>query len=388
MVQINSTTWFTTLALLASALLTQAAPSSKVCVVQKSKTDDAVSITQAFKDCQNGGTVVFSKGTTYYPKSLMDIRDLNNVNVQFFGNMVLPDYNTKFNGGSAYLEIRGNNIHFDGNSKGTIIGSGQQWWDAKNNQGPIVLRITAKDSVFTNFRILDAPNGHMALTGCDNVVVEKIYIHSVSKTKNFAYNTDAWGCAWSKNLIFRDSVITNGDDCAAINGGVSNITVSNVKCNGSHGFSIIGALATDGRYQTFDNINIVDSTCNNCLNGVQLKASPGRPGKMDGINFKNIQLNNVENPIIMTTHYFCDEYHTSACYKNDGTSIKFTNVKFQNITGSTSWKDLPVININCAPNTPCGNVSMSNINIRKNSSTKKNVCINLKGAGRIPYCKQ
>jgi polygalacturonase len=234
MVQIISV--FSSLVLLAS--LVQAAVPSKTCVVQKSKTDDALTIIQAFKDCQAGGTVVFSKGATYYPKSLIKVENLNNVNVQFLGNMVLPNYNTKFVGGSAYLEIWGNNIHFDGYGKGTIIGSGQQWWDAKNNKGPTVFRITAKNSVFRNFRILDAPTFHMGLTGCENVIVEKIYMHSVSRNNNFAYNTDAYGVSWSKNMIFRDSHITNGDDCAAINGEVSNITVSNVQCNGSHGFSV------------------------------------------------------------------------------------------------------------------------------------------------------
>jgi polygalacturonase len=84
-----------------------------------------------------------------------------------------------------------------------------------------VLRITATNSLFTNFKINDAPNGHITMTKCEKAVLEKITMHSVSKNNNFAYNTDAWGCAYSKNLIFRDSVVTNGDDCAAINGGMS-----------------------------------------------------------------------------------------------------------------------------------------------------------------------
>ncbi|KAG2208446.1 hypothetical protein INT47_010142 [Mucor saturninus] len=384
MVQIYSSIVTISIALLASLNLVHAA---KTCVVQKSNSDDALSITQAFKDCQAGGTVVFPKGQSFYPKSLINVINLKNVNVQFFGNLVLPNYNTKFNGGGAFLEIRGDNINFDGAGIGTVVGSGQQWWDANNNQGPIVFRITAKNSIFRNFRIFNAPNGHMAMTGCNNVVVEKVTMHSVSKTKNYARNTDAWGCAWSDNLIFRDSVITNGDDCAAINGGVSNITVSNVKCTGGHGFSVIGALATDGRYQTFKNINIINSVCTNCLNGLTVKASPGRPGIVDGVRFQNVQLNNVDNPITLTTHYFCDASHTSACYKNDGTAIKFKNINISGITGSTSWKDLPIININCAKNTPCENVNIKNVKIQGNKTTKKNVCINILGADKIPACR-
>lgn len=235
MVQIFSSLLAISLTLIASLNLVQA---GKICTVQRSNRDDAITIIQAFKDCQNGGTVVFPKGASFYPQSLITIRDLKNVNVQFYGNFVLPNYNTAFNGKGAFFELFGENINFEGNGAGTFVGTGQQWWDKKNNQGPIVFRITAKNSVFRNFRIFNAPNGHMAMTGCNNVVVEKVYMHSVSKTNNFAMNTDAWGCAWSDNLIFRDSTIFNGDDCAAINGGVSNITVSNVQCNGGHGFSV------------------------------------------------------------------------------------------------------------------------------------------------------
>jgi polygalacturonase len=206
------------IALLALLSLVQAAP-TKTCTVQKSSTDDALTIAQAFKDCQTGGTVIFPKGTTYYIKSLILIENLSNVNVQFGANVVLPNYDTKFNNGEAYFELRGENIHFEGS--GTFVGTGQQWWDAGNRQGPTVFRAVAKNSVFRGFRITNAPRFHITMTNCENVVLEKIYLNSVSKTANYAYNTDAWGIAWSKNVTFRDSDVTNGDDCSAINGGKS-----------------------------------------------------------------------------------------------------------------------------------------------------------------------
>lgn len=145
------------------------------------------------------------------------------------------------------------------------------------------------------------------------------------------------------------------------------------------------------------------------MNGLTVKASPGRPGIVDGVRFQNVQLNNVDNPITLTTHYFCDESHTSACYKNDGTAIKFKNINISGITGydndvlqhdcwllfkntlffcsTTSWKDLPIININCAKNTPCENVNIKNVKIQGNKTTKKNVCINIIGADKIPSCR-
>ncbi|GAA5816257.1 hypothetical protein MFLAVUS_009783 [Mucor flavus] len=384
MVQIFSSFVAISLSLIASFNLVQA---GKVCTVKRSNRDDAITIIQAFNDCKNGGTVVFPRGQSFYPQTLITIKDLKNVNVQFYGNFVLPNYNTQFNGKGAFFELFGENINFEGNGAGTFVGTGQQWWDKKNNQGPIIFRITAKNSVFRNFRIFNAPNGHMAMTGCNNVVVEKVTMNSISKSKNFAMNTDAWGCAWSDNLIFRDSVIHNGDDCAAINGGVSNITVSNVQCNGGHGFSVIGALATDGRFQTFKNVNVINSVCNDCLAGLTLKASPGRPGEMDGVSFQNIQLNRVAKPITITSHYYCDSSFQSACFKNDGTSIKFKNVFISGVTGSSSSKDYPIININCAKNTPCENVNIKNVKIKEMKTTPRNICTNLRGSEKIAHCK-
>lgn len=202
------------LATIASLGLVQAAP--KICTVKKSATDDALSIAQAFKDCQTGGTVVFPSGQSFYPKTLMTITSLQNVNVQFDGNIVLPNFSTKFDGGLAFLQLEGNNINFDGG--GTFVGTGQQWWDAKNNKAPFVFRVVAKNSVFRNFKITNSPGYHVGAVGCENVLFEKINMHTVSQTSNYAYNTDGWATAWSTNVTFRDSIITNGDDCTAING--------------------------------------------------------------------------------------------------------------------------------------------------------------------------
>ncbi|KAG2208459.1 hypothetical protein INT47_010155 [Mucor saturninus] len=372
------------LATIASLGLVQAAP--KTCVVKRSATDDALTIAQAFKDCQTGGTVVFPQGQSFYPKTLMTIKSLQNVNVQFNGNIVLPNFSTKFDGGLAFLQLEGNNIHFDGG--GSFVGTGQQWWDAKNNKAPFAFRVVAKDSVFRNFKITNSPGYHVGAVGCENVVFEKITMYSVSKTNNYAYNTDAWAVAWSKNVIFRDSEVTNGDDCTAINGEVSDILVSNIKCTGGHGYSVIGTLSKDGSYQSFKNVKIIDSVCTNCLNGVTVKASPGRPGIMDGITFNNIQLNNVDYPITITDHYFCDAKHTSACYKNDGTGIKFTNIYMTNISGYAASRDyIPIINVDCAPNTKCDKVHMQNIRIKSGTKTVKNICKNLIGSDTNPYCR-
>lgn len=114
------------LSLIASlALASTVQAASKTCTVAKSSSDDAVTIAQAFKDCQNGGTVNFPKGNTYYLKSMVAITGLKGVTVNFQGQIVLPAFDKKFKGGNAYISIKGDHINFSGG--GTIVGNGQTW---------------------------------------------------------------------------------------------------------------------------------------------------------------------------------------------------------------------------------------------------------------------
>ena len=42
----------------------------------------------------------------------------------------------------------------------------------------------------------------------------------------------------AKNVLLQDITVINQDDCVAVSGGASNVTVRNASCDGSHGLSI------------------------------------------------------------------------------------------------------------------------------------------------------
>jgi polygalacturonase len=223
------------LSLIASlALASSVQAGAKTCTVAKSSSDDAITIAQAFNDCKTGGIVDFPKGNTYYLKSMLAISGLKGVTVNFQGQIVLPAFDKKYKGGNAYISIKGDQINFSGG--GTITGNGQTWWDIKDTTAPTVLRIGATNSQFGNFNILNSPRAHMGITGANNVVLHNVYLKTVSANSNLPKNTDALDISSSSNVVFRDSNLFVGDDCTAINGGVSNVTISNVQCTGGHGF--------------------------------------------------------------------------------------------------------------------------------------------------------
>ncbi|KAI8367743.1 pectin lyase fold/virulence factor [Blakeslea trispora] len=370
------------------ALITVLASAAQAATCTVSTSGDvAKNIVSAFNNCKSGGTVVFSKGATYNLNDMVVVEGLNNVNVQFYGTLNLPAYNTKFNGQSAFFTIKGNKVNFDGGNSGVINGNGQKWWDAKNRSAPTVLRMTVSGgSTFANFQILQAPRAHIGVTRCDGVTLDRITMRTVSASGNDAHNTDAVDISNSKNVNWTNSVVTNGDDCMAINGSTSNVKVNNVQCTGSHGFSV-GSLGKGGETAVVSGISVTNSKCTNCQNGLRIKTWPGGKGSVSNVQFSGVQLNNVENPIVITTHY-CDNNQQSYCNGNDNASLTIKDVEIKSITGSTSAKSNPVISINCSKNTPCSNFSLSGINISKNSKTKKNECINLNGSNGIAYCSQ
>ncbi|RCH79431.1 hypothetical protein CU097_001107, partial [Rhizopus azygosporus] len=353
------------LSLIATLLLATSA-AAKTCVVGNNKADDSIAITKAFNDCKTGGTVSFPKSGTWYPKSLINVSGLNNVRIDFAGHIVLPPFDPKYKGGSAYLKIQGNNIHMSGG--GTITGNGQSWYDRKDNTAPIVFSATAKNSVLGNFRIINAPRGHISDVGSENVVYENIYLRTRSTNSNFHRNTDAWGTAWSKNIILRNSEFIVGDDCTAVSTGVTNLTVTNVKCIEGHGFSI-GSLGRGTQPDYVKSVRFINNECHRCQNGIRIKTVPGGKGSIEDIRFQNVKLIAAENPIAITTHYWCEQNRN--CNIDNSLSIK--NVVIDNISGSTSNKDMPVISIDCSKRGLCSGFSVTRINIQKNPKTKKNV---------------
>ncbi|GAA5807979.1 hypothetical protein MFLAVUS_001360 [Mucor flavus] len=371
------------LSLIASIILASSVDAA-TCVVAKSSSDDSITIAKAFNDCKNGGTVSFPKGNTYYMKSVLKIEGLKGVTVNFNGQIVLPAFNKSFKGGNAYISIKGDHINFTGG--GTINGNGQTWWDIKDTTAPTVLRIGATNSDFGNFNILNSPRAHMGMTNSDNVVLHNVYLKTISANSNLPKNTDALDISSSKNIIFKDSNLFVGDDCTAINGGVSNVTISNVHCTGGHGFSV-GSLGKGGATEYVTGVNVINSICTNCQNGLRIKTWSGGKGAVSKVKFDNVQLINTDNPIIITTHY-CDKNQMSYCQKSDGKSLSISDVTISRISGSASNAGKPIVSINCSSGSPCNNFSVSGITIKKAAKTPKNTCTYLNNSNKVGVCSQ
>ncbi|KAK7818031.1 polygalacturonase [Quercus suber] len=92
------------------------------------------------------------------------------------------------------------------------------------------------------------------------------------------------------------------DDCISIQTGCSNIYMHNINCGPGHGISL-GALGAGKTKACFSNIIVRDITLHNTLTGVRIKTWQGGDGSVQGITFSNIQVYEVEIPIMIDQFY-------------------------------------------------------------------------------------
>ena len=111
----------------------------KTCFVKPRKKvgDDASNILDAFKKCNNGGTVVLDQEYTIC--SPLDLRFLKHVDVALTGTVKFCDdvnrwlprtFQFPFQDGSSWWLWGGKDINLYGLGVGTIDGNGQAWYDA------------------------------------------------------------------------------------------------------------------------------------------------------------------------------------------------------------------------------------------------------------------
>ncbi|KAF4373494.1 hypothetical protein F8388_025188 [Cannabis sativa] len=172
-------------------------------------------------------------------------------------------------------------------------------------------------------------------------------------------NTDGIHIGSSTGIKIFSSSIATGDDCVSIGPGTDNLLVSGLACGPGHGISI-GSL---GRYPNeADVTNLVIQNCNisGTSNGVRIKTwAPSPPSNVYNVTFENIGMNNVDNPIIIDQQY-CP-FETRKCGNGASSQVQIRNVKFNNIYGTS--KNKVAVELKCSPSKPCGELSLTNINL-------------------------
>jgi polygalacturonase len=201
----------------------------------------------------------------------------------------------------------------DGRAGVTIPGQSISAWDIAQRyegkeRGLFRMVVANHADNFTLYRITirNSQNFQVTYNAGDGFTVWGVKVdapHRIpSAARPLAHNTDGIDPGnGAKNITITHSFIRTGDDNIAIkggNGGLSNMTVSHNHFYWGHGMSIGSET-----YGGVNKVRVFDLTLDGTDSGIRIKSTGERGGLVDDVQYSDICIRNVRNPIELTTHY-------------------------------------------------------------------------------------
>ena len=327
--------------------------------------NQALALQKAIDSCSaaGGGTLILPKGTymsgPLYMKSNVTLQ-LDTLSKLLASN-VMSDF---YVGGKTVDLINGSNISNTAiqnvtiKGKGIIDGNGAPWWAAYNANNSIsrprlIYILYCTNLTLDGITLTNSPSFHFVPNQCTNVIANNLKIIAPSNSPN----TDGIDPSDCQTVSITNCYIDNGDDDIAIKGGringtiaagCSNITVSNCTFLHGHGLSI-GSETDDG----VSNLTVTNCTFNGTTNGIRLKSLSGLGGVMSNLQYSNITMTNVTNPIVIDLNY-----NGTSSYPGDIPSVNGFSINQLTVTGAANAGSLVGLT-----NSILQNITLSNINI-------------------------
>ncbi|KAH0589170.1 hypothetical protein H2248_004936 [Termitomyces sp. 'cryptogamus'] len=304
------------------------------CTLTASGGDDSPRFLEAVASCSS---VVIPKDTTLNIATRLNMTGLCDKTIDLQGTLRFAPDIPYWTGNGFFISFQtqitfwlfgGRNILLKGG--GTLDGAGQAWYDALSANStllrPIILTVSqANGAVVENITMINSPEWHNLIIESENVLYQNVTINAASTSSNRPANTDGWNIYRSDGVTIRDSVINNGDDCVAFKPNATNVLVSNLDCNGSHGISVGSVGQFPGVFDIVKNVTAINIKMSNAENGARIKAWAGPnvgSGIVENITFQNFIESEVDNPVII-----------DQCYETDAaTCAQFpSNVEIQDV---------------------------------------------------------
>ncbi|XP_043808338.1 exopolygalacturonase-like [Manihot esculenta] len=260
---------------------------------------------------------------------------------------------------------------------GAFDGQGEIAWQRNSCGGgckkalPVNLRFDfVTNSIVEDVTSIDSKQFHINLLGSKNLTFQRFSV----KASGHSPNTDGIHIGRSEEINIIDSNTMTGDDCISIGRGSRQVRITNVRCGHGHGISI-GSLGKYEKEEPVSGIYVKNCTIYDTDNGVRIKTWPAlHGGSVSNIQFEDIVMQNVSNPIIIDQMY-CPH---NECNRKMPSKVKISDVIFKNIRGSS--KTPTAVQLTCSSSVPCKNVELSNVNLQYTGSKgpAKSICTNVK----------
>ncbi|CAN0923984.1 Polygalacturonase At1g48100 [Linum grandiflorum] len=217
---------------------------------------------------------------------------------------------------------------------------------------PTALRFYGSVNVtVTGITIQNSPQCHLKFDNCIGVMVHHIRVSSPGDSPN----TDGVHLQNSRDVLIHSSLLACGDDCISIQTGCSNVYIHDVNCGPGHGISI-GSLGRDNARACVSNVTVKNVNMHNTMTGVRIKTWQGGSGSVYGIMFSNIQVSEVQFPIVID-QYYCDK---TTC-KNQSSAVSVSGINYEQIKGTYTVKP---VHFACSDNLPCADISLTSIELK------------------------
>ncbi|KAK9290658.1 hypothetical protein L1049_008831 [Liquidambar formosana] len=225
---------------------------------------------------------------------------------------------------------------------GTINGNGNIWWQnsCKINKAlpckdaPTALTFyKCKNLRVNNLKIKDAQQIHVSFEECTNVQASSLTISAPENSPN----TDGIHVTGTQNIQISSCVIGTGDDCISVVSGSQKVQAMDITCGPGHGISI-GSLGSGHSEAYVSDVTVSRAKLSGTTNGVRIKTWQGGSGSASNINFQNVEMYNVSNPIIIDQNYdgkakpSKDQIHVEVLYNHASYLKGFHGIMGNNIS--------------------------------------------------------
>ncbi|CAK8563716.1 unnamed protein product [Lathyrus sativus] len=260
---------------------------------------------------------------------------------------------------------------------GTFDGQGQKSWEYTENcekantgcqRNPSSLHfMDVQNAIIANIKSLNPKGFHIFVTKCSNIRLRKLKLTAPETSPN----TDGIHISHSINVIIARNTIETGDDCISMIQGTENVFINRLKCGPGHGISI-GSLGKYEDEREVKGIRIKNSALSGTTNGLRIKTWPEKfGGGASEISFSNINMTNVQNPIIIDQEYEC---HPN-CQKKPSL-VRIADIHFANVRGTTAT---PIaVDLRCSQLYPCMGVTFRDIDLKFGAAPSTARCVNVK----------
>ncbi|KAF3761416.1 family 28 glycoside hydrolase [Cryphonectria parasitica EP155] len=365
--------------------------SAKTCVVSASgsnTTDDAPAIVEAFEECGQGGTIVFSN-TTYYVNSVMNINGIEDALVDIQGTLLwstdisywlnnsLP---VGYQNQSTAFILSGNNVTINGGGVGTLNGNGQSWYtfigeqsDTSNYPGrPHAITLSGlNNSQITGVNFLQSQMWTMSIIYSHNVTLDSIYVNNLVESGS-ASNTDGADTIRSSNITFDNWTVYNGDDSIALKGNSTDITIRNSQFYDGLGIAIGSIGQYDGVYEVIQGLTVDNITYSDTLHAFYFKTwtgtQVGYPPNGGGGGIADVSNMNVTSLYASSLRGAAVAISQCTTFSGGGTPANCTNsevqihdITVQGLSGTSESDD--VASLQCSAVKPCYDIAIEDITL-------------------------